>query len=52
LLILIDPTPIDAGLNMELRLAMVVDVLDVDGDRSVLGRAIERLFDCARIRAR
>jgi hypothetical protein len=52
LLILIDPPPVDAGLNAELDLAMVVDPLDIDCDRHVVGRRSERPFDDARAASR
>jgi hypothetical protein len=48
LLILVDPPMVDGGLNAELDVAMVVDPLDVDSDRHVVGRRSERPFDDAR----
>jgi hypothetical protein len=52
LLTLIDPPPVDAGLDEELRLAMVIDVLDVDRDCREVGRMLHRLLDDARAASR
>ena len=46
-LALIQPPSLDPCLDMERRLAVVVDLLDVDRDDSVVGRVGHRLLDDA-----
>jgi DNA-binding transcriptional LysR family regulator len=48
LLAFVDPAPVDAGLDEKLRLAMVIDVLDVDRDGRVVGPPGRRLSHDAR----
>jgi hypothetical protein len=45
LLVLVEPAPVDAGLDDERLLSVIGDLFDVDGDADVVGRASQWLLE-------